>query len=89
MPEHRERQPGGIGGGVEWSESEAGTAAQEHEPPLSIDARSPAPPNTSERGRRSDQDEPPHHRTLGVLWAELERPNRLGWGLEIYGSEVE
>jgi hypothetical protein len=73
MPEHRERQPGGVRGRVERSEFEAGTAAQEHQAPLSIDARSPTPPNTSQRSRGYDQDEPPHQRNLGFFLVELER----------------
>jgi hypothetical protein len=77
MPEHRERQPGGTRGRVERSEFEAGTAAQEHQAPLSIDARSPTPQNTSQRDYRHDRDEPPHERSLGFFRAELERADRL------------
>jgi hypothetical protein len=77
MPEHRERHPDGTRGRVERSEFEAGTAAQEHQAPLSMDTRSPTPPNTSQRDRRYHQDEPPHQRSLGFLPAELERADRL------------
>jgi hypothetical protein len=77
MPEHRERQPGGIRGRVERSEFEARTAAQEHQAPLTIDAGSPTPPSTRKRGRRYGQYEPPHERSLGFFRAELERPDRL------------
>jgi hypothetical protein len=75
-PEHRERQPCGVGEQVERTELQAGLAAQDHQAPLSVAAGTPTPPDTGERGHRHDQDEPPHQRSLGCFRAELEGPNR-------------
>jgi len=80
MPEHRERQPRGVRGQIERSELQAGTAAQEHEAPLSIDPPASTPPHTGEHGRHDHRDEPPHQPNVGFFWAELERPRAVPAG---------